>query len=177
MILRMALLGAVLFAPLVKSEPVTLAGINLDMSLKNRLSTLARDGFACTKRKTAPYQGYYECNKQKANIVFSQTEMFLNCAALGNCNQDLEELAQTVMSQNAIERMEPTVFYRSIGKVRWYCGRNEASASKVCVQQMVSIDREMVEIERLTNDPTVVDFMLSRRVPHIHVQKLLQLDT
>ena len=177
MILRMALLGAVLFAPLVKSEPVTLAGINLDMSLKNRLSTLARDGFACTKRKTAPYQGYHECNKQKANIVFSQTEMFLNCAALGNCNQDLEELAQTVMSQNAIERMEPIVFYRSIGKVRWYCGRNEASASRVCVQQMVSIDREMVEIERLTNDPTVVDFMLSRRVPHIHVQKLLQLDT
>jgi hypothetical protein len=42
---------------------------------------------------------------------------------------------------------------------------------------MVSVDREMVEIERLTNDPSVVDFMLSRQIPHIHVQKLLQLDT
>ena len=177
MMTRIIFLVSLLAAPLAHAEPVTLAGINLDMSLRDRLKTLMSDGFKCKKRSGAPYQGYFECAKQQANIVFNQSEMFLNCAALGQCNQSLEELAQTMMSQNGIDQMEPTVFYRSIGKVHWYCGRDETSSAKVCVQEMVSIDREMVEIERLSNDSSVVEFMLSRQVPHIHVQKLLQLDT
>jgi hypothetical protein len=151
---------------------VSYAGINLAMSVEDRLTRLNSQGFSCKTREFVPYQGHWECNRKNANIIFDSAEMLMNCAALRNCNKNLEEIALSVLADNDFAAMNQIIFYPPIGKVRWHCGESEARNLKVCVHQLVSVNHEMVEIERARGDGEAIDFLLSKRRPHLHITRL-----
>ena len=145
------------------------AGISLGMSIEDRISNLGNQGFKCETRQSIPYSGYWECKRNTANIIFNEKEMLLNCAVLRQCNRTLEEVAISVVKDNSLQGMEPSTFYPPIGKLRWYCGKLAPQNVKLCVKQLVSIDQMMVEIERAKGNPEVVDFLLAKQRPHLHI--------
>ena len=142
------------------------------MSVEDRLAKLRSQGFSCKTREFVPYLGHWECNRKNADIIFDSTEILMNCAATRNCNKNLEEIALSVLADNDFAAMNQIIFYPPIGKVRWHCGESEARNLKVCVHQLVSVNHEMVEIERARGDGQAIDFLMSKRRPHLHITQL-----
>lgn len=151
---------------------VTYAGINLDMSLGDRLASLKNQAFNCVTREHVPYLGHWHCTKNDANVIFDSKEILLDCTAISYCSKNLEEIALSIIADHDIPKMDQTVFYPPIGKERWYCGESEPRDVRVCVHQLVSINHEMVEIERNRGNPETIDFQLSKRHTHVHIKRL-----
>ncbi len=152
---------------------VTYAGINLDMSLGDRLASLKNQAFNCVTPRTRTVSWTLAfAPKNDANVIFDSKEILLDCTAISYCSKNLEEIALSIIADHDIPKMDQTVFYPPIGKERWYCGESEPRDVRVCVHQLVSINHEMVEIERNRGNPETIDFQLSKRHTHVHIKRL-----
>ncbi len=162
--------------PVFSQGPITIEGINFNMSKAHRLSTLQSLGYDCSLKQTRPYKGYWKCGAGKKTILMGRSEAYFSCHVLGNCALAIAEIAQTLRRTHQIETMTSSVFFRDVGRFNWYCGKDNRQADQVCVQKLVRVDHQMINMmlgESAEEDlDPITRFLLSFQRPYVHLKRL-----
>ena len=177
---RLPLIGGILalaiFNHAFSQTPISVAGINFNMSKSQRVSTLQERGYDCSLKQSKPYRGYWQCANGKKTILMGQSEAYFSCHVLANCALNIAEIAQTLRQTYQIDAMLSSVFYRDVGRFNWYCGKDKTLGDQICVQKLVRVDHQMIQMmlgdSNEENLDPITRFLLSFRRPYVHLKRL-----
>lgn len=177
---RLPLIGGILalaiFNHAFSQTPISVAGINFNMSKSQRISSLRERGYDCSLKQSKPYRGYWQCANGKKTILMGQSEAYFSCHVLANCALNIAEIAQTLRQTYQIDAMLSSVFYRDVGRFNWYCGKDKTLGDQICVQKLVRVDHQMIQMmlgdSNEENLDPITRFLLSFRRPYVHLKRL-----
>ena len=177
---RLPLIGGILalaiFNHAFSQTPISVAGINFNMSKSQRISSLRERGYDCSLKQSKPYRGYWQCANGKKTILMGQSEAYFSCHVLANCALNIAEIAQTLRQTYQIDAMLSSVFYRDVGRFNWYCGKDKTQGDQICVQKLVRVDHQMIQMmlgdSNEENLDPITRFLLSFRRPYVHLKRL-----
>jgi len=177
---RLPLIGGILtlafFNHAFSQTPITVEGINFNMSKLQRIFTLRERGYDCSLKQSKPYRGYWQCANGKKTILMGQSEAYFSCHVLGNCALKIAEIAQTLRQTYQIDAMLSSVFYRDVGRFNWNCGKDKTQGDQICVQKLVRVDHQMIQMmlgdSNEENLDPITRFLLSFRRPYVHLKRL-----
>lgn len=174
--LMSGLLALAFFNYAFSQTPITVEGVNFNMSKSHRVSILKERGYDCSLKQNKPYKGYWQCTSGKKNILMGQSEAYFSCHVLGNCALKIAEIAQTLRQTYQIDAMLSSVFYRDVGRFNWYCGKDKTQGDQICVQKLVRVDHQMIQMmlgdSNEENLDPITRFLLSFRRPYVHLKRL-----
>ena len=108
--------------------------------------------------------------------LMGQSEAYFSCHVLGNCALKIAEIAQTLRQTYQIDAMLSSVFYRDVGRFNWYCGKDKTQGDQICVQKLVRVDHQMIQMMLGDSNEESLDpitrFLLSFRRPYVHLKRL-----